>query len=51
MIIATRGGLELVVAAELLCPLGWYFLCLSSADCWAEELDPVPREARDSNEF
>lgn len=51
MIIEARGGLELVVAAALLCPLGWYFVCLSSADCWAKELDPVPRKARDNNEF
>lgn len=51
MIIEGRGGLGLVVSAALLCPLGWYSVCLFSVDCWAEELDPVPCKARDKNEF
>lgn len=51
MIIEAKGGLELVVAAALLCPLGGYFVCLSSVHCWAEEPDPVSCKARDNNEF
>lgn len=43
MIMEARGGLELVVAAALLCPLGWYFVCLSSADCWAENWIPFAK--------
>jgi hypothetical protein len=35
MIIEAKAGLELVVvAAVLLCPLGWHFVCLSSVYCW-----------------
>lgn len=46
-----NGSKGNVGAAALLCPLGWYFLCLSSADCWAEEIDPDPHKARDNSEF
>lgn len=51
MIIEARVGLELVVAAALLCPLGWRVVCLPSAYRWAGELDPVPHQARDNNEL
>lgn len=51
MIMEARGGLELVVAAALLCPLGWYFVCLSSADCWAENWIPFPAKLETTMNF